>query len=464
MRRLSTVMLMGMAFLGACAATSENDDATSEAPLQPAPPFAGDTANQAPFGVDISMWELPMAQSEMDCFWASGVRHVVVGTQVEDIAREQLAMAVSRGMSVDAYVYLYWDKDVTAQVQEAFKRVAGFPITRMWLDVEQSPGGLGANTLIADVQQGLDACNAHGGVGCGIYTGPGFWKSYMNDTKSFANVPLWYAQYNYRTSLSDWSTEHFGGWAKPVAKQFATKPLCGVGGPDWDVMQLLAPPTVIVDRTLPPDTKQPPPAPAGLYPADGAVVPPDYVKIMSATIPRATSYQLALERWNGSSFTTYYTWTNANAFQKVAANPVNSLFRFRARAANAYGWGAWSAWSSFDYGKYTGTRPNQAPPPPSPNPPPASGVPGSLAPDGGALLGTTSVTLSFSAVASASTYDVAIEYGSGNAFQSYVTYSGAATARTFYPAVHGTTYRWRARAKVGTTFGDWSAYATFQYK
>jgi hypothetical protein len=67
-------------------------------------------------------------------------------------------------------------------------------------------------------------------------------------------------------------------------------------------------------------------------------------------------------------------------------------------------------------------------------------------------------------VASASTYDVAIEYGSGNAFQSYVTYSGAATTRTFYPAVHGTTYRWRARAKVGTTFGDWSAYATFQYK
>ena len=107
------------------------------------------------------------------------------------------------------------------------------------------------------------------------------------DTKSFANVPLWYAQYNYRTSLSDWPTEHFGGWAKPVAKQFATKALCGVGGPDWDVMQILASPTVIVDRTLPPDTKLPPLAPGGLYPADGAVVPPDYVKLMSATIPRA---------------------------------------------------------------------------------------------------------------------------------------------------------------------------------
>ena len=38
------------------------------------------------------------------------------------------------------------------------------------------------------------------------------------------------------------------------------QPLCGIGGVDWDVMQVSATPTVVVDRTLPPDTGLPPDA------------------------------------------------------------------------------------------------------------------------------------------------------------------------------------------------------------
>lgn len=461
MRKLTTVALaLAMAIGAGCSASPQDEAEATDAPLTPSPPFAGDTANQAPFAIDISMWEGTIAQSEMDCFWASGVRHVVVGTQVESIARQQLAMAVARGMTVDAYVYLYWDRSTASQVDEAFARVTGFPIGRMWLDVEQAPGGLGANALVSAVQQGLDACALHGGVDCGIYTGPGYWKTYMNDTKSLANAPLWYAHYNYRTSLSDWSTEHFGGWAKPVAKQWAEQALCGVGV-DKDVMQVVTKPAIVVDRTLPPDTQLPPPAPTGLYPEDGMVMAIDDLKIMSALIPRATSYQLAVERWTGTSFVTYYTWTNANAFRKVSL-PTNAIYRFHVRAANAHGWGAWSPWSTFDYGKYAGPRPGQSQPPPPNNPPPA-GVPGSLAPDA-TLVSTAAVTLSFSAVASATTYEIAIEYGGGNAYQPYVTYATTTTARTFYPAIHTTNYRFRVRAKVGATFGDWSAYATFQYK
>lgn len=100
-------------------------------PIEASPPYYGDPAHDAVFGVDISHWEGPMAQAEMDCFWDSGVRHVVSGTQVEEVTRQQLAMAVSRGMTVDAYVYLYWTDDIAGQVKEAFKRAAGFPIGRM---------------------------------------------------------------------------------------------------------------------------------------------------------------------------------------------------------------------------------------------------------------------------------------------------------------------------------------------
>ena len=121
--------------------------------------------------------------------------------------------------------------------------IQGFPIGRMWLDIEQDPAGLGANSLIPKIQQGLATCQAKPGVECGIYTGPGWWKTYLANTSAFTGVPLWYALYNKKRSLSDWTTEKFGGWASPVAKQFQTAPLCGVGGADWNVMQVATTPT-----------------------------------------------------------------------------------------------------------------------------------------------------------------------------------------------------------------------------
>lgn len=456
----------GAILLGACGAgpgTGE-DAATVDAPLTPAPFFDGDPANQAIFGVDVSFWETPLAQSEMDCFWASGVRHVVVGTQDEGITREQLAMAISCGMTVDAYVYLYWTTDLAAQVSEAFRRVKGFPIGRMWLDIEQDPGTLGSKTVIADIQQAVTACQSQGLVQCGIYTGSGFWKTFASNTTSLGNVPLWYAQYNKRTSLSDWPTEHFGGWAKPTAKQWATKPLCGIGGADWDTMQVSAKPTVSVDRTLPPDTGTVPPAPTGLYPTEGTVDVYDYAKLMSRTIARATSYQLAVERWTGKAWLPYYTWASPNAFVKVSLAISNAVYRFRVCAQNSHGCGAWSDWSSFDYGKYTGVRPNGAPPLPQPPAQPPTTVPTALAPDGNVLVSTSNVTLTCSGVASATSYEIAVESQGANGYVPYYTYAPTAASQTFYPWTHGIGYRWRVRAKVSGLFGAWSPYATFQYK
>jgi len=464
LNRPSKTLLSAMALLlGACVAPAESAEDTDSlnGPLTPAPSFAGDTVNGAPFAVDVSYWETPLAQAEMDCFWDSGARHVVVGTQREDITREQLAMAVSRGMTVDAYVYLYWDTDTAAQVKEAFRRVKGFPVGRMWLDIEQNPAGRSAKTLKGLIQKAVGACQADGSASCGIYTGPGFWKTYTGNTTAFASVPLWYAIYNNKTSLSDWSKEAFGGWSAPVAKQFASKPLCGIGGVDWDVMKVSATPTVAVDRSLPPDTGSPPPAPVGLYPADGQVVKWSYAKIMSETIPRATQYDVAVERWNGAAWLAYNTWTNANAFVMFSPATPNSIYRFRVRAEDEHGWGDWSDWSAFDFGTYTGPRPGTSTPPP---PPPAPGVPGNLSPDGNPLVTAPSVTLTCSAPTGAAGYEFAIEYQSNGAWATYYTYATTAPSRTFYPVYHGTGYRWHVRAKVNGTFGAFSSYATFQFK
>jgi len=487
----SLLLALGATTLLACsAAGDEASTASSGTALTPAPFFAGDPADHATFGVDVSFWETPLAQSEMDCFWASGVRHVIVGTQDEGITREQLAMAVSRGMTVDAYVYLYWNTSLPVQIDEAFRRVQGLPIGRMWLDIEQNPGTLGSNTLSADVQQALTECQAQGTVQCGIYTGPGFWKTYMSDTSAFTAVPLWWAEYDSMTSLSTWSTEHFGGWSSPVGKQWASQPLCGVGGADWDTIQVTALPTVNVDRSPPADTGQVPPAPGGLFPTDGYVYEYDYAKVMSETIPLATSYQLAVERWSGTAWLTYYTWTNPNAFVKFSPAVHDAMYHFRVRAQNAHGWGPWSDWSSFDYGTYTGPRPAgggtgtdggaaadagasvdsggtvdsgaAADSGSATDAGSLPNVPDNLSPDGDVLITTPNVALDCSTVAGATGYQFAIDYQSSGSYAPYYTYSTTAPTQTFYPAVHGVGYRWRVRAEVGGIYGGWSPYATFR--
>jgi hypothetical protein len=453
----ATLVMSWLAALGGCALAGE--DGTEEQALQAPPYFGGDTANHAAFAVDVSVWETPIAQSQMDCMWDAGVRHVIVGTQDPLVAGQQLAIAVSRGMTVDAYVYLYWDLDIAAQVDAAFAMVDGVPTGRMWLDIEQDPHGLGSNALIAMIQHGLDACNAKAPGRCAIYTGPGWWKTYLANTPTFATVPLWYAQYNKKRTLSDWTTEHFGGWTSPVAKQFQTSPLCGIGGADWNVMQVTSTPTVIVDRSLAPDDLLPPVAPANLFPEDGMVVPIDYVKLMSGTVPRATSYQLALERYAGTTWISYYTWTNANAYVKVSPPTTPALYRLRVRAQNSHGWGAWSAYTTFDYGTYTGPRPSSTPPPPPP-PPPPGGVPGALSPDG-VTITASSVTLSASAVASATSYQFAIESDVAGVWTAYYTYTTTSPTKTIYPQTRGRDYRFRVNAMVGGAYGAWSSYATF---
>lgn len=451
------------ACLAACAAPTDEEVDTESSELVPSPPFYGDPANKAVFGVDISMYEGPMAQAEMDCFWASGVRHVVVGTQVEEVTRQQLAMSVSRGMSVDAYVYLNWYDDLRGQVAEAFRRAQGFPIGRMWLDVEDDNlNGLGWKTRVARIREGLDECKKHPEVECGIYTGWGYWNTHMNNTSELADVPLWYARYNYTKLLSAWPQDQFGGWKPPkvVGKQWAEEPLCKVGV-DKDTIQARIPPAVVVDRDLPPDTGAPPPALTGLYPADRAVIGIDQVKLMATMVPRATRYELKLESWDGKSWRVYNTWASADAF-KATYPPRNAVYRFSARAMNAHGWGPWSAPSVFDYGKYTGVRPGASPPPAptTPQPPPSEGAPGGLSPFG-ATITTPDVTLACAPVPSATQYEFAIETGSGGAFSPYVTYTTSAPSRVFYPTLRPKDHRFRVRAKVGGAWGPWSVYATF---
>ena len=197
-------------------------------------------------------------------------------------------------------------------------------------------------------------------------------------------------------------------------------------------------------------------APPNLFPQDGQVIPINYMKIMSGTVPGATSYQLALEQYNGTSWMPYYTWTNGDAYVKMSPFATPALCRLRARAENTHGWGDWSDYVSFDYGTYTGPRPGDPPPPPPP-----SDVPDSLSPDGGVTISAASVTMTCSAVTGATAYDFAIESYDGTTWVPYYTYTTTGPTRTFYPQYVGRNYRFEVRALIAGSYHAWSYYATF---
>ena len=106
-----------------------------------------------------------------------------------------------------------------------------------------------------------------------------------------------------------------------------------------------------------------------------------------------------------------------------------------------------------------------APPPGDPDPPPAQpdppGAPTGLTPTGGADLSSASVTLDWSSVGGASSYELEIQYQQGASWTWYWTYTPTASAKTFWPQVDPATYRWRVRAKSGGGTGPWSGWATF---
>ncbi|MFQ5544754.1 MAG: hypothetical protein ACE5FE_02130 [Acidiferrobacterales bacterium] len=392
--------------------------------------------------VDISFWSGDINASEVACWRDSGVQHVVTGTQVPDITRQQLEMAVGGGMTVDAYVVLYWDFDITQQVQTALSMIDGFPVRRLWLDVEQPRGNWSASQLIQKIQWGVNAC---GTMPCGIYTRKVWWLDNVGDTSAFSSLPIWYAYYDGQNEFNDWYNPFFwyegpfGGWSDPTGKQYDsdwTAPdLCGVNV-DYNIMY--------VDNANPPGPPPVPPAPTGLAP-DGTTITTSAVALSANAITDATRYQFEIEYWDGVAWRYYYTYAPASNAQTFWPVYANSQYRWRVRAQNQEGWGEWSAWATFNFG--------------SVGPPPA---PMQLSPDSGVTIPTGSVTLSANAIADATRYQFEIWYWDGVAWQYYYTYTRTSNAQTFWPVYH-TAYQWRLRAENQYGWGEWSSWATFNF-
>ena len=92
-------------------------------------------------GLDVSNYSGEFNIDAVRCWRSQGYEHLVCGTQRREITRQQMAVAVEAGLTLDAYVYLYWSRDTAWEVGEALETIAGFPVQRLWLDCEDAANG-----------------------------------------------------------------------------------------------------------------------------------------------------------------------------------------------------------------------------------------------------------------------------------------------------------------------------------
>lgn len=177
--------------------------------------------------MDVSNYSGPLNAATLQGWKEAGIEKVIVGTQKRDIARDQLAAATDAGFDVEAYVYLYWDWNMSEQVKTARDVVVGFPIKRLWLDTEDQAAHLTAAALKRYLNTAVGAAEKGGPIG--IYTAKWWWVPAMKNTDAFNQHALWYAAYDGVPTFDDWPVGKFGGWEKPLCKQYEGDVyLCGV--------------------------------------------------------------------------------------------------------------------------------------------------------------------------------------------------------------------------------------------
>src|SRR5512139_4128982 len=110
MRTTMIVISIALAAIAACGSSPAGneldppDAATSDA----APVDAANVQPALVYAVDVSVWTRTLTDPDVDCLWAEGYRHVIIGTQNLEVTRQQIEIATRGGLTIDLYVYLDW--------------------------------------------------------------------------------------------------------------------------------------------------------------------------------------------------------------------------------------------------------------------------------------------------------------------------------------------------------------------
>lgn len=197
--------------------------------------------------VDMSNYTSVLTPENLRALKDAGVHHAIV--QAVDpppgypvgVTREQIMACLNAGLSVDAYIWLWFDLGI-ADVQRKLGLLTGLPVRQIWLDVEDTAAiKYDQAACEAKVTEALAACDDVSIVGpTGVYSGRWYWadRRYMGNTTAFSDRELWDALYD---DVADAALGFvpYGGWTAPRIKQFrGTTSIAGISGVDLNVLSV----------------------------------------------------------------------------------------------------------------------------------------------------------------------------------------------------------------------------------
>lgn len=203
-----------------------------------------------------------------------------------------------------------------------------------------------------------------------------------------------------------------------------------------------------------------PPAPSGLAPADGTQTWSDAVSLSADAVSGGTGYQFELDYWDGQQWREYYDYEVSQPSKTVWPYLDNNAYRVRIRAKTSAGWGGFSGWNVFLFGsaEYPGQSSSSGG-----TTQPASDAPTGSSPSAEKRIWGDDVTMSCDAVSGASDYEFEIDYYDGTGWRGYYVYETGDNAKTFWPYVDNTPYRWRVRAYTSSGWTDYSRWNVFLF-
>ena len=162
---------------------------------------------------DFSNWSRVPTPDDIATLRALGYTTAIVGASFDpQLARDQITVLVAAGFRIEVYAWLRhpWRQDL---LDAALTACVGFPVERMWLDVEDAEDAAGKtpDQLAFDVQTAVDYLRAHFANEVAIYTGSWFWGPYMETTNTFG-CRLWLANYVTTPDVAWIVTQLPGGW------------------------------------------------------------------------------------------------------------------------------------------------------------------------------------------------------------------------------------------------------------
>jgi hypothetical protein len=211
-------------------------------------------------GVDVSNYTGPLDTAALETWRDEHDIGLVIAQSIDPpsgyptgVTRQQLQACADVGIATDAYLYLWTNSDVRADMRNKLSLLEGFTIGRLWLDAEDTaPASVATRraSMWAAFQE-LDLWSIdHDLPLAGLYTGNWWINGYLDgDASEWANRSLWLAQYD---GIDDTSVITLPkGWTSCAVKQYAgSSTLAGVGGVDLNVLS--AEEAARVTGTVPP--------------------------------------------------------------------------------------------------------------------------------------------------------------------------------------------------------------------